>query len=92
MVLFIGNLNVLGTRKDLLKLFGAFGVVEAVQIVTDNITNRSRGFAYIRMADAASAFNAIENLHNTRFMGKLLIVTDKGPLHEVRTSLSVKKK
>jgi RNA recognition motif-containing protein len=90
MVLFIGNISIITSRKDLEKLFAPFGIVEAVQIVMDSVTHRSRGFAYIRMETTGDGLNAINNLHNALFMGKTIVVTDKGPLHPVRTKLSKK--
>jgi RNA recognition motif-containing protein len=79
MILFVGNLDPAATAKDLETLFSEFGVVKSVDLITDLITRRSRGCAYVHMEEALSAQNAMAELHNTPYKRKTIIVTDKGP-------------
>jgi RNA recognition motif-containing protein len=79
MVLFVGNLNHAATTKDLELLFSAFGKIKSLELVTDHITRRSRGCAYIQMEEDASAQSAMTSLNNTVYMDKTITVTDKGP-------------
>lgn len=88
MVLFVGNLNILARKKDLLKLFGQFGNVLAAEIIWDKLTHRSRGFAFVHMEELNDAYKAINTLHNVPFMNQQLVVTDKGPRHAVRAAMT----
>jgi len=88
MVLFVGNLSTSATLKDVLILFTQYGVVQKAQIVLDERTGRSRGFAFVNMEEPRDAQRAIEELDNSTFLNKVIVVTDKGPRHPVRASLT----
>jgi RNA recognition motif-containing protein len=79
MILFVGNLDHSATAKDLELLFSGYGTVLAVDLITDFVTRRSRGCAYVKMEDAAQAKHAMEKLNNTKYGQKTITVTDKGP-------------
>lgn len=91
MVLFVGNLNILARKKDVLALFGQFGVILEAEIIVDQLTHRSRGFCFVHMEDNVDGYKAIDRLHNTVFMNQQLVVTDKGPLHPVRAAMTPQK-
>ncbi len=57
--LYVGNLAWRATEAELKELFGSFGKVLSVSIVTDRDTGRSRGFGFVEMddADLAKALN-----------------------------------
>jgi RNA recognition motif-containing protein len=60
--LYVGNLSY-GTNEDALRtLFGKFGDVESVNIITDRDTGRPKGFAFVEMADEQAAQAAITGL------------------------------
>lgn len=88
MVLFVGNLTERVTKSDLLRLFGSYGNVMAVEVIKDKHTGRSRGFAFIKMQENSEAMVAVRDLHNEAFMSAKLVVTEKGPRHPVRTSFN----
>ncbi|HEC35505.1 MAG TPA: RNA-binding protein, partial [Anaerolineae bacterium] len=48
--LYVGNLSYTTTEATLSDLFGAVGEVLSVNIVTDRMTGRSRGFGFVEMA------------------------------------------
>lgn len=79
MVLFVGNLDHSATAKDVETLFSTYGAVVSVELITDFITRRSRGCAYIKMEEATNAQQAMEQLNNTVYKAKTITVTDKGP-------------
>ncbi|KAL6647032.1 hypothetical protein ACP70R_014469 [Stipagrostis hirtigluma subsp. patula] len=58
--LFVGNLPYTMTSDELSDAFAEAGRVEDVQIIYDKVTNRSRGFAFVTMATAEEATNAIQ--------------------------------
>jgi RNA recognition motif-containing protein len=51
------------TEAQMKDLFGAYGSVETVTIVTDRDTNGPRGLAFIEMTNAAEASAAMESLN-----------------------------
>ena len=50
--IFVGNLDFGATEDTIRSLFEAHGAVESVKLMTDRDTGRSRGFAFVEMADA----------------------------------------
>jgi RNA recognition motif-containing protein len=67
--LYVGNLDYATTEGVLSELFGTIGEVVSVNLITDRMTGRSRGFAFVEMADASSADRAIDEL-NGRTVGQ----------------------
>lgn len=65
MNIYVANLGFNVQSEDLKKHFSQYGEVVSVNIIMDKITNRSRGFGFIRMADTKSAENAIRELNGT---------------------------
>ena len=60
--IFVGNLPFSATEDQLRQLFATHGEVASVSIVKDKFTDRSRGFAFVEMSDAAAATAAIAAL------------------------------
>jgi len=49
--IYVGNLSYQTTENDLSALFEQCGQVESVNIITDRDTGRSKGFAFVEMAN-----------------------------------------
>ena len=64
MNIYVGNLSLEITEEDLKKAFEVFGEVEAVKIIKDNDTGRSKGFGFVEMSDNADAQSAAEATNN----------------------------
>ena len=62
---------------DLENLFAEHGTVTSAKIITDRMTNRSRGFGFVEMSDGAEA--AIEALHEAEVEGRKLVVNESRP-------------
>ena len=77
--LYVGNLAFGTTAADLEQLFGEYGTVNSAQIVTDRETGRSRGFAFVEMADGADADAAAQATNMTSFQGRNLTVNEAKP-------------
>jgi RNA recognition motif-containing protein len=73
--LHVSNLAANTSDTDLQQLFAAAGEVSAVQIVRENGTGVSRGFAFVDMATEIEADTAVTTLHETYFQGRALSVT-----------------
>ena len=75
--IYVGNLPFSADEEQLKTLFEEGGRhVEAVKIVTDRDTGRSRGFAFIEMASDEEAQAAIAALNGRDFGGRPLTVSE----------------
>lgn len=79
MRIYVGNMKFEMTEQDLQDLFGAHGEVSDVHIVTDRMTGRPRGFAFVEMSDDAAANAAIEAINGTEVSGRTLTVNEARP-------------
>jgi RNA recognition motif-containing protein len=80
--LYVGNLPHSTTETELRTLFQPHGDIERVSLVTDRDTGRSRGFAFVEMADAGEADKAITTLNGTEFGGRTLTINEARPKGE----------
>jgi cold-inducible RNA-binding protein len=80
--LFVGNLAFEVTENDLMDLFGQHGSVIEVNLVLDKFSGRSRGFAFVTMANDEDAQKAIEGLQGQNFHGRDLTVNVARPREE----------
>lgn len=77
--IYIGNLSFETTEEQIRDLFAAYGAVERVNIITDRMTGRPRGFGFVEMSDASAAQAAIEALNGTELAGRALTVNEARP-------------
>src|SRR5688572_618910 len=80
--LFVGNLSFDTTELGLQDLFAAHGVVEDVNLVTDRVTGRPRGFAFVTMSKPEEAQAAIGALNGQAVNGRNITVTEARPREE----------
>ena len=73
--LYVGNLPFSSTEEDLKDLFGRYGTVASVKVITDRETGRPRGFAFVEM-DANGAQEAMRALDGNQFGGRPLRVNE----------------
>ena len=83
--LFVGNLPFSATEADLKSLFEQFGAVDRVNVITDRMTGKPRGFAFVEMGDDEGAAKAISGLNGTEFGGRALRVSEANPREEGRS-------
>lgn len=74
--IYVGNLPFSSTEDELRGVFAQHGEVESVNVIMDRDTGRPRGFAFVEMADAASAGNAIRALDGSELGGRNLRVNE----------------
>ncbi|HKJ25174.1 MAG TPA: RNA-binding protein [Myxococcota bacterium] len=74
--LYVGNLSFDSTEADLKDLFGRYGTVESVAVITDRETGRPRGFGFVEMSEANAAQDAIRALDGTDFGGRSIKVNE----------------
>ncbi len=80
--LYVGNLPFASTAQDLEALFGQVGTVNVVEIIFDKFTGRSRGFAFVTMANGDEAQKAVEKFHGHEIEGRALAVNIARPREE----------
>jgi cold-inducible RNA-binding protein len=74
--IYVGNLNFNTSEDALRQLFAAFGPVDRVSIMIDRDTGRSRGFAFVDMANAEDGNKAICALNGTLLDERALNVNE----------------
>jgi RNA recognition motif-containing protein len=74
--IYVGNLSFSSTEEDLKELFGRHGTVESVAVITDRETGRARGFAFVEMAEASAAGDAIRALDGSDLGGRNIKVNE----------------
>jgi hypothetical protein len=77
--IYVGNLSFHTTKEGLDAAFSAHGQVENVAIILDRETGRSRGFAFVEMANDGEAEAAISALHGADLDGRTLTVNEARP-------------
>jgi len=77
--LYVGNLSYETTEASLSELFGAIGEVVSVSLITDRMTGRSKGFAFVEMAEQSAAQQAISQLNGQDVDGRSLKVAEARP-------------
>jgi RNA recognition motif-containing protein len=77
--LYCGNLAYETTEATLSELFGAIGEVVSVNLIVDRYTGRSRGFAFVEMAENDAAQRAISELDGKDVGGRALKVAEARP-------------
>lgn len=84
MNIYVGNLSYEVIEKDLKKVFEVFGRVEAVKVIKDNYTGRSKGFGFVEMPNKSEAQSAIEGMNGKDLKGRKLKVNKARPRSEGR--------
>lgn len=64
MKILVRNLDRATTEAEVTNLFSAFGVVQSCNLVMDQKTGQSKGFAFVEMPKPGDAKAAIKNLNN----------------------------
>jgi cold-inducible RNA-binding protein len=77
--LYVGNLSYETTAAALSELFGVIGEVLSVNLITDRMTGRSKGFAFVEMAEHATALEAINQLNGREVDGRSIKVAEARP-------------
>jgi len=82
MTIYVGNLSYQASEQDLTNLFSEYGEVKSVKLITDKFTGRSKGFAFVEMAEESAASQAIDALDKAEFQTRTLTVNQAQPKTE----------
>ncbi len=86
MNIYVANVPFKASEDELRELFEKYGDVSSCKIITDKVTQRSRGFGFVEISDDAAAKEALQNLNGYNFLGKELVVTEARPKTESTSS------
>ena len=78
MKIYVGNMPFTMDEAQTRTLFSEFGEVDSVNVITDRMSGRPRGFAFVEMQDE-DARQAISALHEREVEGRRLNVNEARP-------------
>lgn len=79
MKIYIGNMSFDTTEENLKESFGSFGEVTSINIITDNYSGKSKGFAFVEMSSKDEAIEAIRGLNGKEINGREVNVNEAKP-------------
>ena len=85
--LYVANLSFETEEEDLQKLFAICGTVRAIHMITDQKSGLSKGCAFVHMATAVEAKDAITTLDGTSLHKRCISVTAALPRKTSATTL-----
>jgi cold-inducible RNA-binding protein len=74
MTIYVGNINYTMTEEDVKRIFEVLGKVDAIKIIRDKKTGRSKGFCFLDMANKKEGMEAIKMLDGKTVAGRNLRV------------------
>jgi cold-inducible RNA-binding protein len=77
--LYVGNLSYNTTSGTIAELFGEIGAVVSTDLIIDRYSGRSKGFAFVEMAEETTAQKAIEQLNGQEVDGRPIKVAEARP-------------
>ncbi|MFP4352288.1 MAG: RNA recognition motif domain-containing protein [Puniceicoccaceae bacterium] len=80
--IYVGNLPYSIDGTELEQLFGEYGTVDRVYLISDRETGRPRGFGFVTMNNADEARAAIEALDGHEVGGRALKINEARPREE----------
>ncbi|WP_106828873.1 RNA recognition motif domain-containing protein [Parabacteroides pacaensis] len=79
MNIYIGNLSYRVKESDLQQVMEDYGTVISTKLIIDRDTRRSKGFAFVEMANDEEARKAIEELNGAEYEGRTMVVKEALP-------------
>ena len=79
MRIYVGSLSPEITEEELRQEFEAFGKVDSVDIITDKISGRPKGFGFVEMASKSEAEAAITSLNGKTLKERTIVVNEARP-------------
>ena len=76
---YVGNLSFESTENEIRELFGQFGEVSEVNLITDRETGRPRGFGFVEIAGDNAGREAIGALDGKEFGSRQIKVNEAKP-------------
>jgi RNA recognition motif-containing protein len=80
--LYVGNLSYDVTEIQIRELFAPLGEITEVSVIMDRDTGKSKGFAFVQMAEDAAAQEAIRRFNGHSLDNRALTVSEARPREE----------
>ena|ERR1700692_1897820 len=77
--IYVGNLSFNVDSDQLVSVFAEFGTVSSANVITDRETGRSKGFAFVEMAEESAAQNAIHKLNGMELANRAMNISEAKP-------------
>ncbi len=74
MTIYVGNVNYSLSEEDVQRIFEVLGKVDAIKIIRDKKTGKSKGFGFLDMPNKKEAMEAIKTLDGKTVAGRNLRV------------------
>ena len=74
MTIYVGNVNYSLSEEDVKRIFEVLGKVDAIKIIRDKKTGKSKGFGFLDMPSKKEAMEAIKTLDGKTVAGRNLRV------------------
>lgn len=81
--LYVGNLSYNVSEEELKELFSQYGEVKAVNLIRDQFSGKSKGFAFVEMSSSGEAEKALD-AHGKDFQGRSMTVSEARPKNNDR--------
>lgn len=82
MNIYVSNLSFNVNDEDLRATFSSYGSVSSAKVITDKMTNQSRGFGFVEMEDDEAARKAITELDGAAIDNRTIKVVEARPKEE----------
>ena len=79
MNIYVSNLSFNVQDEDLREFFTPYGEVTSAKVITDKMTNQSRGFGFVEMSDDTASRKAIAELNDASVDGRTIKVMEAKP-------------
>jgi len=79
MNIYVSNLSFNVQDEDLKEFFAEYGEVSSAKVIMDKMTNQSRGFGFVEMADEEASKKAIAELDGATVEGRTIKVMEAKP-------------
>jgi cold-inducible RNA-binding protein len=74
MTIYVGNINYSFGEEEIKKLFEVIGKVDAIKMIRDKRTGKSKGFCFLDMSSKKEAMEAVKTLDGKAVGGRNLRV------------------
>ncbi len=79
MNIYVGNLSYKVDENDLRGIFEEYGEVSSVKIIKDKYSGKSKGFAFVEMANDNEARTAIKELNGGELDNRKIVINEARP-------------
>ena len=79
MNIYVGNLSYGVNESDLKDIFAEYGEVTSVKVIKDKFSGKSKGFAFVEMANNEEGKKAIQELDGGTLDNRKVIVNEAKP-------------